>query len=619
MNKNQLEQLLNKIDEAISEEEDDDIFDNLMRMRKDVNKWGKKGRKGELPHLTELTQQGFLGIESATSNHDESQTVVAEEAEADGIEANPLMPAYEDAMALMRNERYHSARNAFEQLHKLAPVGSEFADQVEQQLQEAGRKLEQQTKPLIDQAQSYAREHPNELEKQQQLWDSILEVSPDNQTAKQAISNLSLAGDIQQIREELSNIHQSLEIGLGERNLAMVNTQFGAIQVLGDKNRFPSLQPELDQALADITVKRDKLREELGGASTLTITGNQREAYRQARELLDDGVLLVVDAAGLFGTADAEIQTVELLKETQKRFIASLIDLAEQRLQVAETQKQESPEAALETLNNGLELLNDELLTAEDQKQLEVSRKSLEKEILPLEERLKKFKAAQKEVISANGRGVNFHAKLIHFQTAQELYPDYPQIERYIEETIDALAAQRAGLIKDAMISIRQAMGRDNYEGALQTIRETRGATIAEIPHPKPGSELEATLQQLDALQVEVGDASTGYETMMGLMEKIDSLHSSYGEKHDKRVLNEVQTLLASVAEEWSQHNEVTLRRATLTELQGDEENWRQGVDAYNARKWQDAEPSLRKAASSSRFKQKDEALRLAERAQAVI
>jgi hypothetical protein len=606
-----LQEIINRYDNASEE-----MLGLLVKARKDIKAWKENGMSGDMPHQDFLGERGILKdgmvvIEVALSEDHVQETDPQEEIDP------ALRTAFDDALALLHNQRFHSARNAFKALKEKIDPDSPLATEVTEKQVEAGRKLAAQIVPLIDKAKKYDRNKPGDLEQRRSLWEAVTEIDPENQTAMQALESLQQEGSRLRLQKEKEAILQAMQRAFDARNLPDVNTQLGAIEALAEANTSIDLQSELDDAVKTANEQRAKLREILGVASTLSVQGNTREGYKQVREFLMAGVGVMVDAAGFLGQANAEVQTIELVKVTQSRFISSLLDLAQQRRTLADEQQRETPALAKKTLENTLELLDDDLLTDEDRQELKDTRQNIEKELAEVEERIRRFEQARILVLKTNEAGVSFEEKLRLYREAKEIYPEYRNLDNYIDDTQDALAAQLAGRVKDKLTQIRLDLGRDEFEKALIGVTEVRRQVHEEVPQPKPGSELQRVLDELQQLEQEIITADGQYHAMMKLLAEVDQLLDQYGEKQDASLLAEVRQRLDSLPSSQAQHTQVRQRRLRLTNTQGDQENWRQGMEAYRIREWADAQTFLRQVADSPKSANRVEAERLAKRSQA--
>lgn len=619
MNKEQIEAVLQEIQNRYDGADSDvDLLKSLIEVRKEIKAWKNNGMDGEIPYRELLSEWGILSEKAIVvavkppeeANHKESKTDEIDPA---------LKTAFDDALTLLRNNRFHSARNAFKSLMEKLDPASPLAAEVAVHLEEAKRKLDKQTDPLIKKAQKFAQNKSSDLEQRRQLWEAVTELDPDNLIANQALQALQQEGSRNRVQKDKDTILQNMQRAIERNDLPEVNKQLGAIEALAQENPFPDLQPELDEVISQISEQRATLREKLGAASTLSVQGNTREGYKRAREYLAAGVSIVVDTAGFLGTAEAEVKTTELVKVTRSRFIASLLNLAQQRRDLADKQRRETPSLAKKTLQSTLDLFDDDLLSDTDRLELKDARQSIDDEMALVEERIRQYEQARILVLQADEPGVSFETKLKLYREAKQIYPDYRNLDNYIAETQDALAAQLAGRVKDMLTSIRIDLSRDEFQKALEGVKTTRAKVYEEVPQPKKGSELEKVLAELEQLNQEIITADGEHHAMMKLLKEVDGLLDEYGEKQDQNLLVEVRQRLDALPSKQAQHQAVRQRRLRLTNTQGDRENWRQGKDAYRIRDWEAAQTFLQQVADSPKSANRVEAEKLVRRAQAAF
>ncbi len=618
MNNAQLDALLREIKLKALDAEDDEVFKNLTAARKVIQKWQKNGMSGAMPYRTKLKEWGVLAEAGETSVNSESIPAPEENAIFAGIDP-ALQRAYEEAQTAFDNKRYYLAKNSYRALLVKVDTFTPFGQEVEEAYEEAARKLEKAVAPLIKKVRQYARRYPKKLDTQRELWQAVLQEDPDNEIAKQALKALETEDSRVRIETEAERIQRSVEGALQKDDLPTANAQLANIQALAKENKFSDLQPQLDALVAEMTRQRRDLRDKLGATSTLAVSGNLREAYRQTREYLGKNVPVMVDSAGLFGVVDAEIPTGKIAAVIRKRFLKGLMDLTEQHRKEAESLEKESPNAAKKKLQGTLALLDDDILTGEDWDELKEKRQAVESALALVEERISRYEQARALVLQADEAGRSYEEKRKLYREAREIYFDYPNINRYIEDAQDALAAQTAGRVRDRMTQIQLDLRHNEFKKALDGVAGARTWALSEIPRPKENSTLEKILQELERLNGEIIEADGRYHQMMNTLAKVDALLDEYADTQSPNLLSQIRQWLDGLPAEQAQSSEMQQRRVRLTNLQGDRENWRQGRKAYRIGQWQDAFTYLQKVADSPNAQNQEEAERLAKRAEAAL
>ena len=618
MDNSQIEALLQEI-RLTALDADDDVFEELTAARKAIQMWQKNGRSGPIPYQEELKAWGIWEKIDTVSNALSNEEKDSQQDPASMSVEPKLLQDYEDAQSMLNNEHYHSARNAFNSLLSRLETGTPFASKVEVGYKDAARKLDQVAAPLIEKAHKLAQSHPDDLDRQRELWNEVLQKDPDNGTAKQALDALETQGDRVRIEKEMVRIAQAMETAVANFDTKAASRQVGAIQSLAEDNAFSDLQLGLDNLVAELAQQYYQLREELGEATTFVHGGHLRKGYQAVRNRMSAGAPFMIDTAGWFGEAGAEVDTIQIFHEIRRRFLNSLIGLTQQRRQQADEQQKETPTLAQKTLENALELLDDEILTSEDHDELEDTRQGIENELAKVKEQVRQHSQARELILKADEPGVSFEAKLKLYREAKDFYPEYRNLDNYIEETQDALAAQLAGRVKDMMTGIRIDLSRDEFKKALEGVKTTRAHVYEEVPQPKAGSELEKVLAELEGLNQEIITADGEHHAMMQLLNEVDDLLDSYVETQDQNLLVEVRQSLESLPGKQSQHQQVRQRRLRLTNTQGDRENWQQGMDAYRIREWEAAQTFLQQVADSPKAANRVEAEQRVKRAQAAF
>lgn len=657
----QVEEILKALRQKMSDEEDDAVFYALRDASKAIRAWQADGRAEDIPYQTELRQWGLLPFvvdETSLSAEEDApeeveaiaaieQSVAAEaapdeltwvaptitddlpdlssdvglteliEEKEEEVAADPddgLQEVYDDALALLANGRYHAARQALLTLQEKSIGRLQTA--VALSYEEAQNKLVEQVRTRREKAESHAEKQPNDFKGQRRLWDQVLEVDPDDEGARQALRQIDEREQAQKVAMEIEQLGQEADGALTALRLMEMNRTLGRAESLQQNNTLPHLQSALDDLVQQISRQREQLRSQLGSASTLAVSGNQREAYRQAKEYVDKGVVAIFDQAGILGEV-GEVDSYLFYQEARKRFIASLRDLAQQRLNLVDTQKEQNPAQAFKTLQDARQLLRDDILNKEDRDELQPTLKLVEQAIQEVEERLQRFEKARVKVLEADAPGQPADAKYRLYREAQELYPDYPNIATYIESAQDALAAIAAGQLQDEIIAALRRKEQDDFEGALMLLQAARRHALQQGFQPKPGSSLSQALQEVTRREEEIAAGERDYLNMMATLTEVDRLLAQHEQEKTGGALAAARARLEQLTELELRHPQTQERRSRLIELQGVGESWEQGQTAYHLGEWENAIQLLTRVAASD-AQEKNEAVRLMNRAKAV-
>lgn len=638
MTPEQTDAILTALRQRMSEEDDDAIFDALREASKAIRKWQEEDAQGLIPFATELRQWGLLdeAADAAeppesvddTIEQDDSPAALVDEVALAKIEPvtpdtnapdeeteSSLQKAYDEALALLQGGRYHAARDVFARL-RFQGSDPSLQAAVERYHEEAERKLDRQLQPRIEKARSHAQKQPNDLKGQRKLWNDVLEAAPDDETARQALSRLDEQEQGQKITAEVEQLRERATNALNTLRLPELSRTLGRVESLQQTNTLSHLQPTLDELVQQISRQRAELRGQLGSASTLLVSGNQREAYRQLTEYMDKGLEKVFDQAGILGEAGAEVDTYLLQKEARKLFIDSLRDWTNQRLALVDSQKQQSPQQAQKLLQEVQQKLTDNILSKQDRDELASNANMVQEALNDVEERLARYEQARAKVLAADMAGQSPEARYALFREAQELYPDYPAIAQYVESAQDNLAAIAASQLQDRLTSARRHKELDEFATALTLLQTARREALTQIPQPKPESPLQMRLDEVVNLEAEITAAERDYTHMMVTLADVDDLLGEYEQNKMAGALANARARLEQMSERERQHPQTQKRRSRLYELQGVGDSWEQGIAHYHLAQWADAIQLLNRVANSD-AREKDEAARLLKRATA--
>lgn len=596
------------------EQGNESLFDEMRAVIKIIKDWQANGMVDSLPHQEQLRSWGIeldglvdhpatnLPVtepEVAETNLEPTlepsfaSDDVSEQAEATESSVPPeLQREYEGVLALVQQGRYHRAIEMLRELQNKA-VDLSFAEQVKQLLTQTSLELNEKIKEAVTQAQQFATHQPQELKKQEELWQKVLDIDPEHEEAQQKLRQLVTETGSQRVVQQIERIRANVFGAVSGQQLPMMQEMLAQAQTLAEQNNNAELQPPLDELLAFVRGERDKLRDKLGAASTLAVSGNLQEAYSQAKDYLARGVKTMVDTAGLFGAADSEVQTTLFFTEIRKRFISSLKNLAEQRLEIAENLEKKSPPAALRTLQEARQFLSHEVLTAEDLKELAPTRETLDGRILTLQEPLLAFEEAEKLVLKAQEAGLSLTEQYQYYQQAKAKYGNYPDIEVYIAQTQASLARQMVGKVQEELSLASLELAREQFEVARQRMGHIRQEVYDKFAKPAPDSELDLALQEINRFIEQIGLKQTQYEQLLGSLNHVDQLLEHYEQNPQPTVLKNVRLLLEQLNSDHPKHPKIRERERKLFLVQGEKENWQQGVQKYQQHDWAGAIESL--------------------------
>lgn len=560
----QADLILRKLRDNISDVEDDATFYAMRDAYKTIRAWSANGAMGQIPFATELVMWGILrNLPGTNLSEDDSVDNGLLSSPVDSSKQLTEQELYDEAITLLQNGRYYAAYQSLFALQKEAVGHLQVA--ITLSCAEAQNKLSKQTGKCREKAISYTEKCPNDFRGQRSLWKQVLEVNPDDGKARLALHHIEEREQADNTVTEMEQLHQDANNALVALRLSEMNRTLGQAENLQQNNILPHLQSKLDDLVQYICRLRDQLRSQLGSASTLAVSGNQREAYRQAKEYVDKGMVVIFDQAGITGEV-GEVDSYLFYQETGKRFRASLRDLAQQRFSQADAQKKQNPALALKTLQDTRQLLQDDILNKEDRYELQPTLNEIEQEIECVEERLHNFEYARAKVLDADSPGQLPEDKYRLYREAREIYPDYPSVDNYVAEAAEIVTTITAGQLQEKIIRAQRRRERDDYEGALELLQVSRQQALIMLSSFKSDSHLTRILDEVTRLEQDIITDERYYQHMMRTLGEIDNLLNDYDRQIPKNsnVLFVAQMHLETLKD----HPETSKRRFRLLHLQ---------------------------------------------------
>lgn len=643
MTPEQIDTIVKQLRARMGEELDDAVFMAMREAYQAIRTWITEDHKGVMPYRQELQQWGIAIPETEQKvtaegmSPDEPQPRASEPEQIGNLKLDQPEPAnilvkkpepaavetYVDdvlqdkigeAVALLRGGRFYAARQAFSWLAEQA--AGRLREDIYRYLEETQQGLIAQIADRSEKARTYAEKHPNDWRGQRKLWEKVLEADPEEEVALAAIQHLDAQEMQQRLEEEIAAIREDATQAVKGNRLTELNRILARAEAAQQRNQLTNLRLVLDDLVGDVTRQRDEARAKLGRASTLSVSGNTREGYRQAREYVEQGVREVFDQAGILGKAGAEVNPLLLLNEARRRFLHALEDIAKQRLEKAEGEKGPSPAIALETLEDAQSKLTDPILTKEDRDELAPTLTLVEESLAEVRERLIRFDKAAEKVVAAGAPGIEQDDKYRLYLEAKELYPEYPNIEAYTQQALRTIANREATRLLDEMTSARRQLEQDAFQAAVDILKQAREHARRQVPEPEPDSELVLRLGEVAKLEDDIITAEGAYNRMMSTLAEVEQLLDSFEEYKQPGLLVTARSRLEQLSETEKIHPETRKRRARLIELQGAGESWEEGQNQYHLGYWDEAVPLLERVAKSD-VAEKNEAVRLLNRARA--
>jgi hypothetical protein len=523
-----------------------------------------------------------------------------------------------DAIAQLDAGNYLPALESLENLATRAR--GNFRERITRSLQDAHVKLERHTQQLIEDAEKIAHNHPLNLDLQEEAWRLVLAGNPRAERGRIELNLLAQNRLRLDTEKQIEEIKAEARLAENALQLPKLAALVGRVTTLKNKVESGELSEELAPKVRklDESVKssQDKVRSQLGIASTVATQGEDglREAYRLTRSYFDTGVEVMVDTAGHLGLANADVSTADFFEKISEMYISALRNLIDNRIGRAEGIKKSDPKTALPFLKNALNLSQEEVLTQADRRKLEGLRQQVNEKLLVVEENIQRYDLAKSKIDQARSEsGLRAREQLsLLYEVRDDIYPDFPDLDIYIQQARDLLSDEIARQIEADITSATQQASRDLYEDAIKTLQDAR----SKAGEAKTGSLLAQALEKLEVENTRILQAQQIYLTMTQVVVSVKEAIQAY--ETDRTQVSKLalaRELLLGLNELQRKHHQVIKVQASLSLLQGDPQNWDDGQRAYNQGDWAAAEKFLPRISSS--FPEKGQATLLAQRAQA--
>lgn len=545
-------------------------FDEAIVIYTPLKKWAESGASEPIPFVAELRNFGIQVPEPLIVDAETAKFEVLSEPKMShntSVVQTDNRITYEEAIKLLnKGDVYRAYRKLGELRHQTT---NPLKKVVEDSYQIAKEKLLVGTQDRIAYAVEFAAKNPDDPTTQLQAWQAVLRFNDESAEANDAITRLMITQNDRKIGDQIDLIMINLKHAEDRLDLPSINKCVGTIQSL--RTLGESKPPTISHSLYDkiltyeteIVEIRQHVRSRLGQYSTLLASGDYRKVYELARDYLERGVPTLIDSAGQFGPANEEVSSIEIFRAAREKFLPSLISLSSQRMDTAIGQEKEDPEGARETLRDALRRLDDDVLTSDDKVELARYRKPLEEKLAEIERRLVHFGQARQKIVEAHSINCTVDNAIRLVIEAGQIYPDYPNIQMYMQEARDNLSNVVAANINDVILKAQRQAARDDYQTALETISNARRAAIQQIPTPKPHSYLSQVLEDLTDVERQIVLAENKWYQLLSLLAEIDKEIEKF-DNGDSRGLAFAKALLAQVSESERMHSEFRKRSAAI-------------------------------------------------------
>ena len=364
---------------------------------------------------------------------------------------------FRNAIALYDNQRYYASHKLFKDALILEPKNEEISKYIYL----SQEKLSQQLKPLLVEVGKITQSYPRDFEQQRKLWLTILSIDRDNEKATASLKLISEQVRQLGVQERCKELQITAQQSHEAQNLTLLNECYAEIQVLGQTNEFPELQPIVDEAVQDIANFRNQLRGQLGKPNTYIITNEFFDDYKLALVLLNAEYIL--DSAGLPADPLANYQ------RARNKFLVALDRRIEEELKSAERQEATNPQVALKTIAKCFDLIVEyTTIHSEDLDYLE-NFADLRKKKEQLESIIDRFQTA--DVLFKKAQSETLFKQFQLYIQVKNTFSSYPQIEDRIQEVVSQVDTLLLHRLKSEIQYVEDLLSQKNLKEAVSALK----------------------------------------------------------------------------------------------------------------------------------------------------
>lgn len=593
-------QIIRLVVEKARENPEDEQLDQV---RKDLMGWFKDGYHKPLPHRKFLVDLGLWPLRQSAGSQAPNSS-----------QDHQFKVKLESIKTLMKA----SPHQAIKELEALRVAEAGHQEEIDVLLTQARTFLSERTEELIKDAEREAQQNPDNIEVQKEAWQRVLDVNPDSAVARKALNDLLWHHKKKQLEQDLASIQAAAQKAYEKQNLVDFMNQLNKVELQLAEALPEDIKSKFERLRQELETQRDALRQRLGVVSTKTAEREYRDAYILVYESIEQGIPFLIDEKGVMGKPGAEVPTAELAKRVGEKFITTITEKVQDRLNRAREERERNPNLALQHLEQARVWLEDQCLTQDHKRSLEPLLDKVLQEIQETERWQKNYEDARAKVLYSGQVGLEPEERIASLNEARQLFPNYPDWERHYEEVQTLLAAKLAGEVEKTIVEAQREVKLDNYQGARDLLYTIRFRVYRDIPEPKPDSALAKALAKLDNVLKSVTEAEQDFERLKRIVVEVDARIDRYREGHQQvELIHEARGLLEQVPEALQQHFLVSKVRARLAAIAGDPENAEAGRRAYEQRQWASAKEYLEKVGPTYPGYQEIE--RLLKRASAMV
>lgn len=617
MTSDQLERILYELEQLENSVESDMVAVEVSKVRRNLKKWAAQGQLGDVPYQEQLKTWNIPLTERDTEVADWTDTHGTDAKPGNAVLSEPT-PNQENrltrAIQLAGDEKFREALDILVDLEMEAPSNA----RIRSWKYDIENRYNQRTAEMVDAAEIFARQNPNDHEKQREMWQQLLEFRPGNEIAKQKLEDIENVLKRVSIRDLLVDLREVARKAFTERNFVELNAIVGNIEGINSRT---DLAEETKKSVAELYTHVRSLRHQLSKELEVTVTivsqGN-RENVLQIKKLVEDGKETILDDR-VSPPRDVPIGPVYEL--VRKQYLAGLQDLASNRITEAggSAKVRENIEAvqkAKHLLEGILEDFDDDILDKGDKAQLSGIRSQVEGELEKVNSLIGKYTQVDDRIRGAADEEKQIAERLKALIEARAIYPEHPHLETTINELVNLIIADTRRYIDRAILDANFYADEEDFEeaiGILDTAEEHARKTLR--GKKEFGKALADINTQIGKTLVGVRSRQSAYEKMAAEAKGCRSCLDIYASTKEEKDLRAAQDHLDRIPLEFKDHPLVQEAQREFARSQADPVKWEKGNELYRQSLWAEAENNF--AQINRDFPQYAQAQILARRAHA--
>lgn len=533
-----------------------------------------------------------------TPLEENTPTIAIEEQSVPDLD-DELRPDLDIARQVLQKGEWYDAVNRLRDLNARARASLKI--EIQTLLDQALTRLMEETNGRIKTAQNYEQDYKNDLDGRFQAWQRVLDINPQSPEALAGQAEVEKLREYQRLQSEFQAVKADAETAITERDAVKVDQLKAtladvlshiseAAQKLGAPELM-ALQQQIEEYVnKEYANKREKLRQELGYASTLALQGDLLPAYREIKKAVEAGIPNL-----LVGKEGSTVSPREYLERIAQTLIAQIKDHLNKYLGQAEAA--ETPIDADAFLQQAQELVEKAGLTTDHRASLVDTLNIIKDKRDDLARQIELYNQARQWVTEyETSAGLSPRERLKLLIEARDQYPRYPRIDQLIQIAHAHVGNELARKIRSEMNDIQALASptRRQYDQALKQAAELQDLAHRDMVEITPGSDLAQALNLLESLIRNIYVYQSEYQHVIEQIDSANQKLDEYDRNKEQRTLLEARTIYDQLEAAYGkQYTEIGVLYARLTGLISDADKWEAGRQSYEKRDWEAAFQAL--------------------------